>query len=123
MSPILSPPPTAVSSCATISPSIRFYVDVRLVCVSKRSQSLNPYPPPSDLSRHHCVLVLQWGSHGGMYLPDYYWDQINAVPVDYLCSQWFLRPEWLQYMWVSHYPTNTSYYRTAKRRCRVLLPE
>ena len=43
----------------------------------------------------------QWGSHGGMYMPDYYWDQNNAVPVDYLCSQWFLRPEWLQYMWVS----------------------
>lgn len=36
-----------------------------------------------------------------MYMPDYYWDQNNAVPVDYLCSQWFLRPEWLQYMWVS----------------------
>lgn len=34
-------------------------------------------------------------------MPDYYWDQDNAVPVDYLCSQWFLRPEWLQYMWVS----------------------
>lgn len=34
-------------------------------------------------------------------MPDYYWDQNNAVPVDYLCSQWFLRPEWLQYMWVS----------------------
>lgn len=43
----------------------------------------------------------QWGSHGGMYMPDYYWDQNNAVPVDYLCSQWFLRPEWLMYMWVS----------------------
>lgn len=36
-----------------------------------------------------------------MYMPDYYWDQNNAAPVDYLCSQWFLRPEWLQYMWVS----------------------
>ena len=34
-------------------------------------------------------------------MPDYYWDQNNTVPVDYLCSQWFLRPEWLQYMWVS----------------------
>ncbi|CAN0237905.1 unnamed protein product, partial [Discosporangium mesarthrocarpum] len=40
-----------------------------------------------------------WGSHGGMYLPDYYWDQVHAVPVDYLCSQWFLRPQWLQFMW------------------------
>lgn len=46
-------------------------------------------------------ICLQWGSHGGMYMPDYYWDQDNAVPVDYLCSQWFLRPEWLQHMWVS----------------------
>eukprot|EP00904_Undaria_pinnatifida_P006458 jgi/Undpi1/2942/HiC_scaffold_14.g06319.m1 len=40
-----------------------------------------------------------WGSHGGMFMPDYYWDQTRAVPVDFLCSQWFLRPEWLQYMW------------------------
>jgi len=37
-----------------------------------------------------------------MYMPDYFWDQNNAVPVDYLCSQWFLRPEWLQFMWVSY---------------------
>ena len=50
---------------------------------------------------HDWVKSSQWGSHGGMYMPDYYWDQNNAVPVDYLCSQWFLRPEWLQYMWVS----------------------
>lgn len=34
-------------------------------------------------------------------MPDFFWDQTNAVPVDYLCSQWFFRPEWLQYMWVS----------------------
>ncbi|CAM9409043.1 unnamed protein product, partial [Phaeothamnion confervicola] len=43
-----------------------------------------------------------WGPHGGLYLPDYYFDMANqerAVPVDYLCSQWFLRPEWLQHMW------------------------
>lgn len=85
-----------------------------MVCVSKREHSLIPHPPPLPLlpsdSSLYCVSALQWGSHGGMYLPDYYWDQINAVPVDYLCSQWFLRPEWLQYMWVSHYPSNTSHY-------------
>ncbi|CAM9254093.1 unnamed protein product, partial [Scytosiphon promiscuus] len=52
--------------------------------------------PGRDMS---LVSYRKWGSHGGMYMPDYYWDQDNAVPVDYLCSQWFLRPEWLQYMW------------------------
>eukprot|EP00752_Nemacystus_decipiens_P007045 g6318.t1 len=52
--------------------------------------------PGRDMS---LVSYRKWGSHGGMYMPDYYWDQTNAVPVDYLCSQWFLRPEWLQYMW------------------------
>ncbi|CAM9789143.1 unnamed protein product, partial [Laminaria digitata] len=52
--------------------------------------------PGRDMS---LVSYRKWGSHGGMYMPDYYWDQNNAVPVDYLCSQWFLRPEWLQYMW------------------------
>ncbi|CAM9796766.1 unnamed protein product, partial [Phaeothamnion confervicola] len=40
-----------------------------------------------------------WGEYGGLYLPDYFFDLENAVPVDYLCSQWFLRPEWLQHMW------------------------
>ena len=39
-------------------------------------------------------------------MPDYYWDQTRAVPVDFLCSQWFLRPEWLQYMWVSFFFPN-----------------
>ncbi|CAB1115055.1 unnamed protein product [Ectocarpus sp. CCAP 1310/34] len=52
--------------------------------------------PGRDMS---LVSYRKWGSHGGMYMPDYYWDQDNAVPVDYLCSQWFLRPEWLQHMW------------------------
>ncbi|CAM9512303.1 unnamed protein product, partial [Phaeothamnion confervicola] len=40
-----------------------------------------------------------WGTHGGLYLPEHYFHTERAVPVDYLCSQWFLRPEWLQYMW------------------------
>ncbi|CAM9978890.1 unnamed protein product, partial [Laminaria digitata] len=57
--------------------------------------------PGRDMS---LVSYRKWGTHGGKYMPDYYWDQDRAAPVDYLCSQWFLRPEWLQYMW-SERPT------------------